>query len=361
MFNNVKTKEEVLLRKCESYTDSALDERLTALYREIYDRTDVKSWNVWFDDKYKLHIEEDPYASIEESESFNIHMFSKKDFIDFLDKNALKYIYICSNGYPARLYIYNETFINCLFERFNAGGMFSIYSADKPEWLSEVLVKYDEKKKERTFKYITRGTGGLSIIDMNITKNTNVSLDNYNDDIPYDRMVDFCNGNDGGIMILNGEPGTGKTTLIKKLISDTESVFYFMKAQTLSMSDSEELTALMLTRCKNNVIVIEDCDTLLQSRETSDSYLLPELLNLSDGLLSDALKIKFILTYNTPDNKIDRAVLRKGRLRLKYEFKKLSADKVHNIKPEYNQEMTLADLYNSEDNGAEENKKKIGF
>jgi ATP-dependent 26S proteasome regulatory subunit len=38
------------------------------------------------------------------------------------------------------------------------------------------------------------------------------------------------------------------------------------------------------------------------------------ILNNSDGLLSDELCIKFICTFNAPLKDIDEALLRKGRL-----------------------------------------------
>ena len=55
---------------------------------------------------------------------------------------------------------------------------------------------------------------------------------------------------------------------------------------------------------------------------------LVNILNISDGLLSDELCIKFICTFNAPLKDIDEALLRKGRLAARYEFKDLTTDKV---------------------------------
>ena len=86
------------------------------------------------------------------------------------------------------------------------------------------------------------------------------------------------------------------------------------------------------------------------------------LLNVTDGVISDILGIKLICTFNTSLQKIDKALLRKGRLSLKYEFKKLPLEKCKQINPNADKDMVLADLYNDEENDYSKNAaRKIGF
>jgi ATP-dependent 26S proteasome regulatory subunit len=93
-----------------------------------------------------------------------------------------------------------------------------------------------------------------------------------------------------------------------------------------------------------------------------------QLLNLSDGLLK-SLGIKFICTFNAPPEEIDEALLRKGRLFSKYEFKKLDAKKSSALLTKiYGKEITtsvpmsLADIYYyDEDSYEEEKRAAIGF
>ena len=75
------------------------------------------------------------------------------------------------------------------------------------------------------------------------------------------------------------------------------------------------------------------------------------------------MKIKFICTFNCDEKKIDQALMRKGRLSMHYEFKKLSLEKTKAICPEATEEMTLADAYNAEVENVVGRKKrvKIGF
>ena len=90
---------------------------------------------------------------------------------------------------------------------------------------------------------------------------------------------------------------------------------------------------------------------------------------MCDGLLSDVFNIKIIATFNEDIRKVDSALLRKGRLVYRYEFKELSIEKTNalfkSLKIDYisDKPMTVADIFNFEkDNGSEEQeKKKIGF
>ena len=89
------------------------------------------------------------------------------------------------------------------------------------------------------------------------------------------------------------------------------------------------------------------------------------LLNLTDGIIGDVLNIKLICTFNTSLSNIDKALLRKGRLSLKYEFKKLAKEKCRKIAHDdsINEDMSLADLYNrdEENDYSKTNSHKIGF
>ena len=84
-------------------------------------------------------------------------------------------------------------------------------------------------------------------------------------------------------------------------------------------------------------------------------------------MLGDGLKLKFICTFNTNIQNIDPAVLRKGRLIGKYEFKKLSVEQTNQLCDSLNisrlnKESTLAEIYNSQENDFSKKQiRKIGF
>ena len=102
-----------------------------------------------------------------------------------------------------------------------------------------------------------------------------------------------------------------------------------------------------LISLNNHVIVLEDCENAIKDRKTSSSAsAVSLLLNMTDGILSDDLGIKFICTFNDSLSKVDRALLRKGRLSLKYEFKKLDAEKASKLLGAIQTTpLSLADIY----------------
>lgn len=126
-----------------------------------------------------------------------------------------------------------------------------------------------------------------------------------------------------------------------------------------------------ITSCKDYVFILEDCEQLLVDREENPwNNAITTILNMADGLLSDIVNIKFICTFNAAIDKIDPALLRKGRCFAKYEFEDLCAEKVAALDAKYQlnipeiKPMTLAEVYNSEkrDYSEEEKKpRKIGF
>lgn len=188
---------------------------------------------------------------------------------------------------------------------------------------------------------------------------------NYNDDLPDDRIEKWINSNDSGLMVLHGKPGTGKTSYIRNLIYRTDNRFmFFDKSLFRHMSDSSLID--MLLRHRNSVIVLEDCEDLLTDR-TGLGSCMTTILNLTDGILGDSLKFKFICTFNANIVDIDPAILRKGRMRLKYEFKDLKADKVVALGQKLgfdvpHKEMPLCEVYNYiTDNGKPVEKGKMGF
>ncbi len=158
-----------------------------------------------------------------------------------------------------------------------------------------------------------------------------------------------------GLFLFHSEPGCGKTNYIKLLLSKiTKKVIYLPPHMVDILVDPSFIT--FLSSNKGTVLVIEDAERVLMSREDSyvSSSAISTLLNLTDGILSDCLSIQVVCTFNTSEDKIDKALLRKGRLIMSHKFGKLSieesqilADKLNkNIKIENSS--TLAELFNIE-------------
>jgi SpoVK/Ycf46/Vps4 family AAA+-type ATPase len=137
---------------------------------------------------------------------------------------------------------------------------------------------------------------------------------------------------------------------------------------------SPDFTDLVLNSLKGSILVIEDAEKALMKRESEDGFhnseLVSTILNLTDGLYSDLAHISIIATYNCDRNLIDPALLRKGRLRSEYHFKKLSVDRCQKLMDalendmDVEDEMTLAEIFNHEkqySNRKSEKKRSVGF
>ena len=160
-----------------------------------------------------------------------------------------------------------------------------------------------------------------------------------------------------------GIPGTGKTSLIKSIINDNHNIDFIFIDSSLCKSISVGQFLEFLNENRNSVIVFEDCEKLLESRDTGLNGSIGTILNLTDGIMAESMKIKFICTFNCELSKIDKALLRKGRLSLMYEFHELSLDKVKEIYKDATGPMTLANAYNADvkNDYSSKNTKKLGF
>jgi hypothetical protein len=164
--------------------------------------------------------------------------------------------------------------------------------------------------------------------------------------------------NNNGLFMFHGKPGTGKTTYIKYLASKINKDFIFIPTTMVETFTSDPNTLQYLIQKPNSILILEDAEKAVLKRygDNLDSSNVSALLNLSDGILSDMLKMSVILTYNCAKNEIDAALKRKGRLQADYEFNLMEVDDAvklatHLKKPKdlietITEPISLADIYN---------------
>ncbi len=167
---------------------------------------------------------------------------------------------------------------------------------------------------------------------------------NYNDDLPafHEAFVKELDApKSRGLHFLYGKPGTGKTNYLRHIISRIEKdVLYIPSGMAEVLSDPEFLQ--LLIRAKGDVLIIEDAEKAIISRESSYNNAVSALLNISDGLLSDVLNMQIICTFNTDLRNVDKALLRPGRLLSKYEFTALAPEKAQKLSASLNLNQTFA-------------------
>lgn len=280
-------------------------------------------------------------------------------------------VYVQGSWQSSILNIYNGDVIyviepDVISIYYNTQNPYSLYKD-----LYEVLPKKEVKPKEAEIKLVAYSNEYYTISSK--IKSSNIDIDeNYNDDFKpvFEDIKSFLQDRKSGLIILRGEKGTGKTSLIRHLISTVPKNYILVTNAVAEHLASPEFISFMLDH-KDSVFILEDCEQILMKR--TDGFgangAIANILNMSDGLMSDIFNVKFICTFNADIDKIDPALLRKGRCFANYEFKPLCTKKSSallnklGIKVEKAEEMILADIYNYKASSYSENKpsKKIGF
>jgi len=312
------------------------------------DAVDAKKANDWF---VKHYIE-----SI--SDYYCVKRCNKRDgiYLDdvyyFLFDDLL--IYLNING-SSVLFLYRKT------------------DGSLVENLANEIRKFKERirRKKPEIKLIVTTSDGLATRKMEVSKPKFSIKDNYNDDfLPVHQTLlsRLRKKNDKGLVLLHGKPGTGKTSYIRYLITQTKKNVIFLPPNMAASITDPGLMNVLINN-PNSIFVIEDAENIIIDRNRSGSSSVSALLNLADGLLSDCLNIQIICSFNTDLSRVDSALMRKGRLIAKYEFAELSVPKAQALSDRLgftsviSSPMTLAAIYNQHETEitAILQRKTIGF
>jgi hypothetical protein len=264
----------------------------------------------------------------------------RQEFSRTLFKLSGKIVIELGNDYAEVLYDKsNYPFANNIIEKFKT-------------------YKAPAKEQEYEINIITLNSGGLELKPLAI-KPTALDIELfYNDDFKaVDRTIKerLEKQNDKGIILLHGLPGTGKTTYLRHLIGSLKKRVLFVSPAVAANLMNPEFIDLLIDNT-NCVLVIEDAENIILDRKYNRDSSVSNLLNISDGLLSDCLNVQVICTFNSALHLIDSALLRKGRLIAKYEFGKLEVDKAKRLCTHLGKNqviekpMTLAEISHPEEN-----------
>jgi len=335
-------------------------------------------------EKFFVHT----FSSFPFSIDFYTKMENVKNITEFLIKKTkedFEIVYmrnnISDNGklYEDRWYL-NSEILFCVEEsRESTRGIYvKIFCKSEEnfkEYFNEIKKYSNNEDEQNEISLVFKDIGGLYLSNYKIEK---IDIDDLS--INYGKkfievnntILNFINNSEKcGMILLHGSPGTGKTSYIKYLLGKIKSkkIIYFPPYLSDMMTSPEFLP--FIVENKNSVLVIEDAEKVIMSREDEvQSEGISNLLNISDGILGECIKCKVICTFNTDVQKIDNALLRKGRLVAKHKFESLSTDESKILVKHLNLDesivkgpMTLAEIYNYKDNNfhLEEQKRQIGF
>ena len=309
------------------------------------------------------------------------------EILDIIDKLSFNEPSILSNkhsydksGYAIRIYeIFNKIYLS--FDITTDKVRLEILYDKKIQFIDNILKECSEAFKPYEYREKTKigfnlfmNNGGPYLHFNEIPDKYIISIeDNYNDNFVKENEFIINSLKEGGtsLCLFHGDPGCGKTHYIRYLIAELckekKKVIYFPNEHIHFLSDPSFLH--FFKDHKKSIIIIEDAEEILTSRElTLSNRGISNLLNLTDGLMGDFLELKFVCTFNTAIDKIDKALLRKGRITTNYKFEKLSVEKANKLLEKLGKEfvtdsaMTLAEIYNLEQkDNSEKKERRIGF
>lgn len=256
----------------------------------------------------------------------------------------------------------------------NVDFLYDVSDASAEEWVlstNHKLRTHLGENKSPTFKILSKNKGNFRTKEVKLEKFEFDVNKTYNDDFieVNDIILNSLNENKAGLILLHGKPGTGKTSYIKNLINThAKKTFIFIQNEFVSELLDPEFISFLLKH-KDSVLIIEDAEKVITTREQpNENSVVSTILQLTDGLFSDYLNVKIICTFNTSIEKIDKALLRKGRMIAYYDFQALSKEKTNLLlesldAEKTDQELTLAEIFNFQSKEFNQNSKRnqIGF
>jgi hypothetical protein len=275
----------------------------------------------------------------------------------------------CSEGEQRFFVLANRVVVHLETEKISV-----IFDEDQQSFADNLIaeaVHWKDAKKRNVISMVVFDRNQLDTYSLAFTPPKVDLGKHYNDDLlpMHETLKEILeNNNRSGLVLFHGAPGTGKSTYIRHLISLTEKKVIFITPELAGSMGSPELARFLIGNA-NAIFVIEDAEQLIMSREKSKATSISTLLNLTDGILGESLGIQIIATFNIDLYKIDKALLRKGRMLARYEFKLLAQEKSAKLLKELGHEnasvngpMSLADIFNYEQADFDVvDKRAIGF
>lgn len=233
-------------------------------------------------------------------------------------------------------------------------------------WRTKYLKPVRRRRKEANFHVLSATHCGVQTQKVPIerqflSREADIAL-HYGDDFPAweDNFIHSLKSHLSGVTILRGEPGTGKTSFIRHLMHKLRRThrFYYLPVNQVELLSSPQLVEFWIDQNRiskdmTKVIVIEDAELLMATRGKDNQNHVSNLLNISDGLLGEFLKMHLICTINCSIDKLDPAICRPGRLLAYRHFQRLIREHAERLAESrglqipMQERYTLAEIYNT--------------
>jgi hypothetical protein len=188
-----------------------------------------------------------------------------------------------------------------------------------------------------------------------------------------DSYVEKLSQKNSGLTVFEGPPGTGKTSYLRHLmflLKDTHRFYFIPPANAGVLSNPEFIGFWSQQHAAHPslrfVCVLEDAEGALMTRGTDNRRQVGAILNITDGLLADFLRLHIVCSINCKSTEIDAAFMRPGRLVAHHVFSRIDSVAAHRIAAKASRSLplqsdySLAEIFNSDPMESRE-KPRIGF
>ncbi len=193
-----------------------------------------------------------------------------------------------------------------------------IATTEKPEVLAKFIntlpltgAEDDNTSIDLSYYYMSKRDGlTQKEINVDIASIKDIYPELY-PDIDITKLLKSYNDANEPVLMLYGDPGVGKTSFIKYIISSGEYKKIAYVKDPMVMEDGELWVSL--TSENFELIIFDDLDIgLLPRRKNTEGTFMTQLLSYSDGIFTHG-KTKIVVTTNQTVKEIDSALVRPGR------------------------------------------------
>lgn len=291
-------------------------------------KTSATIFHTSFKDKfiteYHNQVTENNLTSIADSSS---RLISKETYDYLYNLCEVKYkiniLSTTSEGFEG--FVGKHSYICCTYDKKEKECYLTSFFSYDPT-ISDILTNIELVKRPAKVSWVTGvcQDGSLDIETLPIEKPETI-FESFYPWLGGVTVEDFINNfyeSDESILLLYGDPGTGKSNLLKHLLHRFNE-----SALITYQDDIRDLDKMFSGFLKNDdrFLIIEDADEFLTRRDQGNTSM-KRLLNIADGLTSNKNKKVIFTTNHTNLNNVDQALLRPGRCFAAVKFERLNKE-----------------------------------
>ncbi len=235
--------------------------------------------------------------------------------------------------------------------------------------LENFLEEKDDKSEIHKKFVFNFGQNGLELQRTDFLQHDKENVDLFYNDSTFKKISKtrkLIKKNHKGLTILYGERGTGKSSIVDYIVSDTNKNAIYLPCNLIDQTINNPDFRNILHKNTNSILILDDCELYFSELYSKSNIFTNNLLQLLDGLDSDKLNLNIVIILNVMNlDQIDHILLECNNLNDVIEFTKLSSTKAKELakhlkkKTKFKEEIRLIDII--KDKKSQNIKSDIGF